>query len=293
MTRLALLALLAACSSRPSGPPIEVIAGDTSAAWIDVIEHAKTRIEIEAAQLADSPIIGALEQAAHRDVSVQIVVEKSRMTRDADVLARLMRSGVRLRNLDLGTQDGTVNATYVVADGGDAVIGGADAELGARVRDAAIGGQLRAVFGTDWAIAGTESPPAMTTIATALPVALVAEGEEAALLALIAGATQRLAVALPSAPDGGPLVDALAAARARHVEVRVLLGSGALGDGTRHAAVRTCVVLVDASRAWFGTGDWDPGALAHARNVGLTLADPELVAQVARVFDARWATAAR
>jgi len=45
---------------------------------------------------------------------------------------------------------------------------------------------------------------------------------------------------------------------------------------------------VDGEWAWIGTSNWEPGYFLDTRNVGLTVHDPAIALELARVFRASW-----
>ncbi len=290
VVRRFLVILLAACSHAPSGPPVELIAS-TAPAWIEVITHAKHDLAIEASRLSDPAVVDALVAFVKSNGTLRLLVEKSRMGADTDQLARLMQLKVRVVSLDLGTLEGTLDASYAIGDD-DAVLGGFDAELGARVRDGAVLAQLRAVFETDWAFASGEPAPQAAAPTGAIrldasPQVHQPPGvplEQTDLADMIAAAQGQLSIALPGGyPDlGAPI----AAAAARGVKIRMILATRP-DEPVSGVEIRVGVVhaslLVAGTHAWLGSGEWTP----DARTIGLAIDDPK----IAQLFEAKWRAA--
>ena len=149
--------------------------------WVELIAAAKKSIDIEQFYIVDEkgealgPVLDALEAAAWRGVAVRVLVEQvfvkqsqpvlDRMAGWPDTQTRVLRFG------DLGG-GGIIHAKFFVVDGRLAYAGSQNFdwrslshihELGVRIADPAIAGQLQAIFDHDW--------QAQATLAAGQPVA--------------------------------------------------------------------------------------------------------------------------
>ena len=195
IARPSLLTLfLVASAARAEPPPFELVytapaeagleqAGLRAPApvWIELIAAAKKSIDIEQFYIVDEkgealgPVLDALEAAARRGVAVRVLVEQvfvkqsqpvlDRMAGWPDTQTRVLRFG------DLGG-GGIIHAKFFVVDGRLAYAGSQNFdwrslshihELGVRIADPAIAGQLQALFDHDWR--------AQATLAAGQPVA--------------------------------------------------------------------------------------------------------------------------
>jgi phosphatidylserine/phosphatidylglycerophosphate/cardiolipin synthase-like enzyme len=193
-------------------------------------------------------------------------------------------------------------------------------ELGARVRDSAIASGLAAIFERDWARAGGQPVPA--TRAPPSPLRASPEGtlpdgiawDLPALRALIDGARRSIRVQLLTykAGDWRELEEPLERAAARGVAVQLLVSDWSKRAGTlaglqqlaRKVAVRFVsipawsggfipfarvahakLLVVDDTRGWLGTSNWEREYFYASRNVGVLLDD---ASRLARWFDDVW-----
>lgn len=83
--------------------------------------------------------------------------------------------------------------------------------------------------------------------------------------------------------EGIPLLRAIP-----NLELRILDWSRVHGDGIHHAKY----FVVDGARAYLGSQNFDWRSLEHIHELGLRVADPAVVAQIASVFARDWAAAA-
>jgi phosphatidylserine/phosphatidylglycerophosphate/cardiolipin synthase-like enzyme len=221
---------------------------------------------------------------------------------------------------------------------------------------------LAAIFASDWALAAGEAPPdsanalcgrrparapdpdgrAVRTVngrevvLAASPEAFLPPGvawDLPELVAMIGAARKSVVVQVLTYGthdrDGGrftPLDDALRAAAARGVAVRVLVSHWAVKPGSRsrealvslsaaggdaHVEVRVLTIppwsggdipfarvahakyaVVDGdARAWVGTSNWEGDYFRKSRNVSVFLPPGELPAKLARVFASGWTSA--
>jgi phosphatidylserine/phosphatidylglycerophosphate/cardiolipin synthase-like enzyme len=198
-------------------------------------------------------------------------------------------------------------------------------ELGARVRDTAIATGLEAVFALDWARAGGELAPTSSAPASALVAspgsqlpaglawelpALVARIDAARtaihiqLLTYKAGDWDELDAPIRRAAARGVEVELLVAdwaarettlgglkslARVPHVEVKMISIAPASRGFIPFARVAHAKLLViDGTRGWLGTSNWEREYFYQSRNVALLVDDAALARQLDRFFAAAW-----
>jgi phosphatidylserine/phosphatidylglycerophosphate/cardiolipin synthase-like enzyme len=203
-------------------------------------------------------------------------------------------------------------------------------ELGARVRDSAIAGGLETIFALDWARAGGEPAPAArapTSALVASPESRLPPGiawELPALVARLDGARTSIHVELLTykAGDWDALEAPLRRAAARGVHVELLVADwsaraptiGGLQTLARAANIEVRLIsippartgfipfarvahakllVVDGTRGWLGTSNWEREYFDQSRNVALLVDDAALAAQLDRFFSAAWHLAAR
>jgi phosphatidylserine/phosphatidylglycerophosphate/cardiolipin synthase-like enzyme len=339
------LLVLVACASAP--PRVQLVesvpAGTTldhadianaADVWVAMIDHARTSIDLAEFYASNAPasrlepVVRALEAAIRRGVRVRFLAEASFEGVYPDTLARLQHAGAAVRSIILST-GGALHAKYFVVDGTEAFLGSQNFdwralehnyELGLRVRDAAVAGDLEAIFALDWAHAGNEPAPQGTAPASALvasPWSLLPAGiawEVPALVRLLDGARRTIHVQLLTyRPDFRELDAALVRAAARGVAVDLAVSDWAkdpaLVPGLRALATthgitvhyivipqwsgtfipyarvaHAKLLVVDGARAWIGTGNWEREYFYDSRNVGLLVDDRDVVRQIEEFF---------
>ena len=227
-------------------------------AWVDVIRHARTRLDFGEFYIAQAPggalepVLQELERAGARGVKVRFILSARMLDQDPAAVARLRRvPGLELRVFDLkGVSGGILHAKYFLADGREAVLGSQNFdwrslehihELGVRTSDPALVDRLQEVFEVDWRFALDQHlPAAAPRTITPGPAELVASPPflspgtvrpaEEALVQLLgqAGATLQVQL-LTYSPVAGrnhywPALDsALRAAAVRGVKVQLLI----------------------------------------------------------------------
>jgi phosphatidylserine/phosphatidylglycerophosphate/cardiolipin synthase-like enzyme len=152
---------------------------------------------------------------------------------------------------------------------------------------------VEAVFAAD--LTGATAPPGGGRVAAS------PGGSRPALAALVAGAARTLALEMEELSDGA-MVDALAAAAGRGVEVRVVLPASGRSAATTAAAGRLAAggvlvraldtpdvhakaVVADGRRLYVGSANLTAGSLDANRELGLVLDDVRLAAEVAATVD--------
>lgn len=137
--------------------------------WLELIDSARERIDIAQFYAISRPgskldiVMAHLEQAAMRGVFIRFLMEKQGLRQsDEMTLGRLRQvPGLQFRLLDYGriSEGGILHAKYLVIDGVRAYSGSQNfdwrsleqiIETGLRIDNAAVAGQLQAIFETDW-----------------------------------------------------------------------------------------------------------------------------------------------
>src|SRR5262249_33929411 len=173
------LTLARACVAGPhvelvESKPVETILDepsirDTRVVWLEMIAGARHNLDIAAFYILDragepmEPVLQAIDLAAKRGVQVRILGDSIFASKYPDTLARLAKSGVSVRKIPINTiSGGVMHAKYFIVDGQDVFLGSQNFdwkaikhihEIGIRVRDAAFGASVEALFNLDWKIA--------------------------------------------------------------------------------------------------------------------------------------------
>ncbi len=183
--------------------------------WLEMIQKARTEICVASFYFSDDPdddddpldrVLKALAEAGARGVRVQMLSDKGFHKTYPDIPDRFDElPGCESRLLDARTAwGGVLHAKYMVVDGQVCFVGSQNwdwralkhiHELGARIRDEALAGSLRAVFRYDWALAGNEPVPEQAVDASARTLTLAGGGTVTVTMA--ASPPQALPVGLP------------------------------------------------------------------------------------------------
>lgn len=165
----------------------------TSEQWLDMIQNAKTSLDIEqfyitstgenkGNDLAMVKVLDAVAAAAKRGVKVRILVDAKFYATYPKDLATLTASApsITVKKLDLSkTTNGVLHAKFFVADKSQSFLGSANFdwralthihEIGLRTSNQGVSSGLLAIFETDWAngilISGTDTAPESVTLET-------------------------------------------------------------------------------------------------------------------------------
>ncbi len=157
---------------------------DTSSVWIAAIDQAKRRIDIASFYAiseegkALEPVLYALERARDRGVQVRFLFDAVFYNMMPDLPDQLERLGYPVRKLDIKAvteHGGVMHAKYMAVDQTRVLLGSANFdwrslvhihELGAQVDNPGLAQAMQAVFDTDWALAGGQSRPPATDLAS-------------------------------------------------------------------------------------------------------------------------------
>lgn len=285
-----------------------------------------------------TPVVEAIERALARGVEVRFLADAGFQKTYPDLLARLAAvPGAQVRLLDLKSRTGGVlHAKYVVIDGREVLVGSQNfdwrslehiQELGVQARSRPIAAAYGEVFELDWALAGGADPAyaqgaairevrlrspwgAVRARAVFSPKGALADPASwdlPLLLQAIGEAREEIHIQVMSWEDrahGGEtwpeFQEALAAAAARGVRVRVVVGHWNLRasrlPGMRALAavpgvelrvatipelaqgflpfarvIHAKAMVVDGHLAWVGTSNIGPDYFLASRNAGLLL----------------------
>ncbi len=328
---------------------------DASDVWVEMIDGAKTSLDLAEFYMSDDPtpgaapsalakVVDAMVRAAGRGVHVRVLVESAFRGKYPELPEKLGRvPGIEVTSVDGKTLygGGILHAKYFVVDGREAYLGSQNFdyrslrhihELGVRTRDPGVVGALEAIFESDARASGSRSPapakspsagrpragssavtfaaspksPLPEDVAWDLP--LLVERIDAAKREVL---VQTLAYKA-AFRDGSPFLtldEALRRALARKVHVVVQVGSWHAKEPSllalREAGAEVRVIevppwsggevpfgrvihakymVVDGTRAWLGTSNWEGDYFHKSRNVGVFVDDPRFAERLAQVF---------
>lgn len=325
---------------------------DASDVWVEMIDGAKTSLDLAEFYMSDDPtpgaapsalskVVDAMVRAAGRGVRVRVLVESAFRGKYPELPEKLSRvPGIEVTSVDGKTLygGGILHAKYFVVDGREAYLGSQNFdyrslrhihELGVRTRDPGVVGALAAIFESDARASGSRSPaPASAPRPTSGSSAITfAASPEKPLPGGVAWDLPLLVERIDTAKrevlvqtmaykaafrDGSPfrtLDDALRRALARKVHVVVQVGSWHAKEPSllalREAGAEVRIIevpawsggevpfgrvihakymVVDGTRAWLGTSNWEGDYFHKSRNVGVFVDDAHFAERLAQVF---------
>jgi phosphatidylserine/phosphatidylglycerophosphate/cardiolipin synthase-like enzyme len=281
-----------------------------------VITGAKHSVDIEMYEFGRSDLADALIAAHARGVAVTIIDDP---TVDVTALtaARLRAAGVDVIDYPVRAQM-IDHVKLLIADEEVAVIGGINWGTGSAGNhdfDALVQGpvvaNLHRVFVRDLTTAGRQAtvPPPQPDPGIIVASTLPADEIRPLALQLIETAQRRLDLELYVLTDTG-IVHALERARARGVEIRLLLDPSQRPSDTAAAELRQAGVdvriyrsrgeklhakagVADGRRVLFGSCNWTRSGFLHNHELDLEILDSSAVAEAFETsVDADWAAAA-
>ncbi len=234
---------------------------DPITVWCELFDNARADIAIGqfyAAGKAGSPferVIERLEAAGKRGVKIRFLIDKKGVgLSDASTLDRLRAiPNLELRILDYSqlTGNGIIHAKYVIVDGKAAFVGSQNFdwrafthihETGLRIDDAAIVGQVRAIFEQDWNAQATLARGALVAPLQAKAAAVAAQAELARPAYLVASPA---AYNPPGVRDSEAVLPALLADAKEEVRIQLLdyapLSYGPKGTRPYYAVIDNAV----------------------------------------------------
>lgn len=185
----------------------------TQAVWLDMIRHAKQRIDIAAFYISEkpgggplAPVLDALIARARAGVAVRVLVDRTFLKDSPDSVERLRHvPGIEVRVLPADALTGGVlHAKYMVVDGARVFVGSQNwdwraleqiHEIGARIDNVRFARTFDAAFDFDWELAAHPDLPQAAKAAAAAPD--FAPATEQAPVLLDAGSSDPL-IAFPA-----------------------------------------------------------------------------------------------
>jgi cardiolipin synthase len=295
-----------ATSPRPGKVEVVVTPDDGAARLLDLLAKATTSVDVTIYQLYSRDVIGALTAAAKRGLRVRVIQdwkEASDTTlatlREAGVLVKESSRSFRFTHQKTVIADG--KTAFVFSGNFDRRSFGSGRNFGAVLDDQDDLEDLVELFEADW---NERAPNLACTRLVVSPV-----NARARLLALIASATTTLDVEAMYVTDDS-VIDAITAAKARGIAVRVLLNdpSHDLGDSTEAVGrmtkagiavrrsgalfVHAKLLVVDGRHAFVGSENFSTNSLDSNREAGLVVSTPSAdVGRIVSTFEADWTPA--
>lgn len=280
---------------------------------IAAINAATTSVDLEVYMLTDPGVTDALKLAAKRGVRVRVMLEPQTIgdTKPYEAKAAELRAaGVEVKETppEFNTNYNVDHAKFMIIDGRDMLFGTGNlvkSGLGESMKDewnnrdfwvqntyqeAVREAQL--LFERDWNRQSTSDIDFKHLVVTP-------DNANSRIANLIDSATDRLYVFNQSITDSN-IIDKLIAAKARGVDVRVLLGKPEDSDPNRPAFDRLAAAgikvnyytrnylhakgIVSDGQAFLGSQNFTGGGLVRNREVGQIFSQPDVVNQLAEIF---------
>ncbi len=307
----ALLAFLLACSpvqqTAIQGPTrLIVTPDDGSLPLFALLRRAEYSIDVVAYLLSSQEVLEELAAAQGRGVRVRVLLEQEPVgggESNREAAQWLTAAGVTVRWADPAFR--FTHAKVILVDGMRAAIMTlnltassfqSNREFAAIVEDPSLVHALIELFESDWE---RMPPPALD-----LPLVVSPGNARRELHGLIVSARQSLEIYVLSLEDDS-IAAALAAAADRGVRVRIITNPpmGSDGYADERALVRAHggfigfleypnihakVVIVDGARAFVGSQNFTATSLDQNREVGILIADPEVLLRLQRTFESDW-----
>lgn len=279
--------------------------GDGRRPIVEEIEAATESIDLEIYIVSDSEILGALEAARSRGVSVRVLLEEHPFGGGGGqqgIFDRLDEAGIDVRWSNPAFRFSHIK--MMVIDQNLAIIMNqnltassftGNRELGVVTTNPDAVQAASAIFAADWEQQAEPSPG---------PLVVSPTNARATLRSLIDSAQTSVDVYAEVLRDPD-LLHALEAAAQRGVTVRVIISPSASFDAERASLagagvqvrllrslyVHAKMILVDDQRAFVGSQNISTTSLDQNRELGIIVSDPVSLARVSRVFDIDFAAA--
>lgn len=295
------------CSARsPRTVPPETFVGPSGlqARLTQLIDGAQTSLDVAMYVFTVNALADRIIAAKNRGVAVRVMLDPDHPGNDS-VRVQLGEKGVP--NRDAPSIYTFSHAKYFVVDGKAAVIMSMNFNVDAMNSERNYGfvdrdpddvADLRAVFEMDWASAGGEPPRPADLACTRLIVSPT--NSKARILDHIKRATATLDVEAIYIAEA-EVRDAIAAAKARGVAVRVILeptsdnadtiaSFASLGIPVRDAVgfYNHAKLIISDGVALVGSENFSQTSLTRNREVGALVFEPTATAKIQQQFDADW-----
>jgi phosphatidylserine/phosphatidylglycerophosphate/cardiolipin synthase-like enzyme len=273
--------------------------GDGRAPLLDEIEAARETIDLEVYIVTDDVTLAALEGAQRRGVRVRVILEQHPFGGGGGqeaIFARLQGAGIAVRWGNPAFRFTHIKAMTV--DGAVAVIMNqnitssaftTNRDFGVVTDEPAAVRTAASIFEADW-IRGAEPHPE--------PLVVSPTNARQRLLALVQGAQRSLDIYAEVLRDP-ELLDALAAAEARGVRVRIVISPSPdfVAEQERLSAagveirllgnlyVHAKVIIADGERAFVGSQNLSATSLDQNRELGIIVEDAINLARLGRTFE--------
>jgi cardiolipin synthase len=272
--------------------------GDGRAPLLDEIQAARRSIDLEVYIVTDDLILQSLEEAQRRGVNVRVVLEEHPFGGGGgqdEVFARLEDAGIAVRWGNPVFRFSHIK--MMVIDGTVAVIMNQNLTQSAFTTNREFGvvttrpdavQAAAAIFTADWTRGGEPDPG---------PLVVSPTNAREQLLALVRGARVSLDLYAEVLRDP-QLLEALAAAEARGVRVRIIVSPSAdfatemealtaSGVEIRLASslyIHAKLIVADGERAFIGSQNLSATSLDQNRELGIVVDDPVNLSRLTRTF---------
>jgi cardiolipin synthase A/B len=286
--------------------------------WLDAIAGAKTSIEMTMFHITDPDVVSAL--ASRSSLDVRIIVDGASLTtaKFKTTFDQLASAGIEIRGSSPAFS--ITHEKAMVVDGKSAFIttmnltkeAATTRDWGIVTTDAGVIAEMHRVFEADWTNAanGTGTTPTVTN-ANLLwsPV-----NSEHKLVDLIHSAKSTIVATVENLGDTA-IQNALAAAAAKHIDVRIIVpecdinanplvdypplatlsASGVQAHVMPHPASVTTpymhakTLVVDGHRAYVGSVNYSTNSTTKARELGVVVTNANVIDSLTTTFEADWA----
>lgn len=292
---------------------VEPDAGD--AVIVDAIRGAKKSVLLEMYLLTDTRIIRALEEAAHHNVAVRVMLEThpygSGSVSPTETLDRLKAAGVQAQgaspNFSLTHEKGMVidqNTAYIMTSNFTLSALGAskttlNREYGIIDSNASDVSTVIAIFNSDWDHSYIQQVDNPNLVVSPL-------NSRNVFLALINGAHKSLAIEAEEMQDS-EVEQALVNATRRGVQVQIILpmpGNGSSDSNNAGIAsirqgsiqvkedprlyMHAKIIIVDGQKAFVGSENISTASLNRNRELGIVVSDQVVLTTLRQTFQQDW-----
>jgi len=266
------------------------------APYLSLVQSARRSVDVNSYLLTDRALVSALVQKARAGVSVRVIVDGHPYEDQRAVSqerAEFAGTNVQFRLAPAEFERPYVfdHAKYVVVDagrGGRAILGssnldysglgGGNREYDYETADPGVVAALAAIFDADWAGKSVQVDKSGPLV--------ISPGSESQLVNLIQGARQRLYIESEELGDDRPVLDAVAAAARRGVQVEMVLPNKLNWEDRRNAQELVnagakvkylgrpyphAKLIIADDRAFVGSQNISDSSLSRNREIGIII----------------------